>query len=163
MKVDSRTFRKALGCFPTGVAVVTTLDSQGKPVGVTISSFTSVSLEPPLVLFCLANTSGNLADFKASGHFAVNVLREDQRELSMRFAGRGADKWAEVPRTTWETGSPIIGQCLANLDCRVVAVHEGGDHLIFVGEVDRLEYGTAGQPLIYFRGDYAALGNTTLP
>lgn len=158
MQVDARSFRKTLGCFPTGVTVVTTLADDGSPVGVTISSFCSVSLEPPLVLFCLDKKNSNLESFKSSGHFAVNVLRDSQREVSIRFASRMDDKWAGVQHHAWDTGSPILPGCLANLECRTVSQHDEGDHIIFVGRVERLDYSQAGQPLIYYRGAYADLG-----
>lgn len=159
MEFDSRTFRKALGCFPTGVTVVTTAGrGDAPPVGVTISSFTSVSLEPPLILFCLDLKNVDLPTFVANGSFAVNVLREDQRELSIRFAGRTlANKFADIEYAVWETGAPILGGCLAVLECRVARMHEEGDHMVFIGEVVRLDYSQAGQPLAYWRGAYAQL------
>lgn len=156
--VDPRTFRKTLGCFATGVTVVTALAPEGEPVGITISSFTSVSLEPPLILFCLGKTNSNIGAFRVGSRFVVNVLREDQRELSIRFASRMADKWAGVAFDTWESGAPVLRGCLAALECTVTAVHEAGDHLIFIGHVDQLEHSQAGQPLLYFRGAYADLG-----
>lgn len=163
MSFDTRTFRKALGGFPTGVTVVTTRGrDSGAPVGVTISSFTSVSLEPPLVLFCLDLKNSELATFVANGTFAVNVLREEQRELSIRFAARGGDRFAEVDYSTWDTGAPILAGCLAALECRVVRTHEEGDHMIFIGEVTRLEYSQAGAPLAYWRGAYARV-NCSIP
>jgi len=160
MTVNPRTFRKTLGCFPTGVTVVTTLDQAGAPVGVTVSSFTSLSLEPPLVLFCLDSRNPNLGAFQAAGHFAVNVLRQEQRELSIRFASRLEDKWKGV---TWEAGalgSPLLPGCLATLECRLSAIHEGGDHQIIIGQVEGLEHAQGGQPLLYFRGAYTDFGCT---
>lgn len=158
MRFDSRTFRKALGCFPTGVTVATTRAGNGAPVGVTVSSFTSVSLTPPLVLFCLDNRNGSLAAFRAAGHFAVNVLRSDQREVSIRFSSGLEDKWRGFVYDTWETGSPIIPGCLAALECATEAIHEAGDHCILIGRVQRLEHSEAGQPLVYYRGSYADIG-----
>jgi len=161
MSIDSRTFRKAMGVFPTGVTVVTTKGAGDRPpIGVTISSFTSVSLEPPLVLFCLDLKNSELATFVANGSFAVNMLREDQRELSIRFAARAEDnRFADLDYAIWDSGAPILGGCLANLECRVVRTHEEGDHMLFIGEVTRLEYSQAGQPLAYWRGAYARLGD----
>lgn len=159
MTVDSRSFRRALGCFPTGVAVVTTIGETGDPAGVTVSSFTSLSLDPPLILFCLDNSSANLRAFLDRGFFAVNVLREEQREVSIRFASRSEqNRFAELRWEAWDTGAPIIAGCLASLECRTVAVHPEGDHHIIVGRVERLESSQAGQPLLYFRGTYAGLG-----
>lgn len=161
MSFDSRSFRKALGCFPTGVAVVTTRGSGDKPpVGVTISSFTSVSLEPPLVLFCLDTKNADLPTFLENGSFAVNILREDQREISIRFAARSpGNRFDGVEMVTWDTGAPILTGCLANLECKITRTHEEGDHLVIIGEVCRLEFTQAGQPLAYWRGAYAQLGS----
>lgn len=161
MSFDSRSFRKALGGFPTGVTVVTTKGpGDQSPIGVTINSFTSVSLEPPLVLFCLDIRNSDLSTFVANGTFAVNILREDQRELSIRFAARtDENKFGDVDYAIWDSGAPILAGCLANLECRIVRMHEEGDHMVFIGQVTRLEYSQAGQPLAYWRGAYARLGS----
>lgn len=156
MSIDERSFRKALGCFPTGVTVMTTVDGAGRPVGVTVSAFSSLSLNPPLVLFCLDHHTGGLDAFR-SGHFAVNVLREDQREMSIRFASRRDDKFEGQPTRTGATGCPLLPDSLAVLECAVERVVEGGDHVIFIGKVEHLEYQAGGQPLVYFRGAYATL------
>jgi len=156
MQVDERSFRKALGCFATGVTVVTTADAQGQPVGVTVSAFSSLSLEPPLVLFCLDKRTKSLDAFR-SGHFAVHVLREDQRQVSIQFASRQDDKWNNIDFTTNEFGVPVMSNCLARLECGLHEMIEGGDHVIFVGKVHALEHQTGGQPLLYFRGAYANL------
>lgn len=160
MSFDSRTFRKALGGFPTGVTVVTTKGAGDQPpIGVTVSSFASVSLDPPLVLFCLDRKNVDLPTFLANGSFAVNILREDQRELSIRFAARAIEsKFADIEYTLWDSGAPILAGCLANLECRIERTHEEGDHILFIGHVTRLEYSQAGQPLAYWRGAYAQLG-----
>ena len=156
---DSRAFRQALGCFATGITVVTTLDGGGQPVGVTINSFASVSLDPPLVLFSLGRSAQTFDVFAAAGTFVVNVLSDDQRELSARFSGRTAgERWAGVDSARWDTGCPILSGCLANLECDKVATHDGGDHVILVGRVRRLAYRQDGQPLLYYRGVYAELG-----
>ncbi|MBF0560873.1 MAG: flavin reductase family protein [Alphaproteobacteria bacterium] len=157
MTVDSHSFRNALGCFATGVTVVTTVSGEGRSVGVTVSAFSSVSLQPPLVMVCLGRQTSSVEAF-CSGFFAVNVLREDQKEIAIRFATRADDKWAKTNYETWEGGSPILPGCVANLECRVAAVHEAGDHLIIVGEVVRLAYAGGGHPLLYFRSAYAGLG-----
>lgn len=158
MSVDPRAFRKALGCFATGVTVVTALDKAGKPAGVTISAFSSVSLEPPLVMFCLDKRNTAIDAYTGFGRFVVNVLRDDQRDLSIRFSSRLPDKWTGVDYTIWDSGAPVLGGCLANLECTLTATHDGGDHLIFIGSVNRLEFSQAGQPLAYFRGAYVDLG-----
>ncbi len=156
MQVDERTFRKALGCFASGVTVVTAADAEGQPVGVTVSAFSSLSLDPPLVLFCLDRKTKNLDAFRA-GHFAIHVLREDQRQVSIQFASRKDDKWSSIGHTTNEHGVPVITNCLARLECELQDVLEGGDHLIFIGKVHKQEHQTGGQPLLYFRGAYANL------
>ena len=157
MKFDRRAFRNALGCFATGVTVVTTVADNGDPVGLTANSFSSVSLDPPLVLFCLGRSSNNLDAFIASGRFAVNVLGDDQRDLSVRFSTTIEDRWDGVAWETWETGAPVLRGCLATLDCETEAVHEGGDHVIIVGRVKRLSSVPEGKPLLYFRGNYATV------
>ncbi|WP_404378471.1 flavin reductase family protein [Caenispirillum salinarum] len=156
MSIDERSFRKALGCFPSGVAVVTTTDAAGRPVGVTVSSFTSLSLHPPLVLFCLDRNTRNIDAFREGG-FSVNVLREDQREVSIRFASRRDDKFEGLAATSGATGAPVLPDSLAVLDCVVESVAEGGDHLIFIGKVERVDCQAGGQPLVYFRGAYATV------
>jgi flavin reductase (DIM6/NTAB) family NADH-FMN oxidoreductase RutF len=163
MALDSRSFRKALGCFASGVTVVTALDPDGKaPVGVTVSAFSSLSLDPPLVLFCLGNQTSSLQVFRAAGHFAINILAEEQRDLSIQFASRGEDKWKGVSWSTWDSGAPILKNCLANLECRTVNMVDGGDHQIFVGEVQRMKHQEGGSPLIYFRGSYMDLAPPAL-
>lgn len=155
---DPRTLRDALGCFSTGVTVVTARDGAGRPVGLTANSFTSVSLDPPLILFCLAKSSGNLAVFQECGHFAVNVLHIGQQPTSNRFARRGdEDRFADVAWEAGETGSPLLTGALAAFDCAREAVHDGGDHLIFVGRVLRVKFEPRRDPLLYFRGRYRRL------
>jgi flavin reductase (DIM6/NTAB) family NADH-FMN oxidoreductase RutF len=157
MKFDRRAFRNALGCFATGVTVVTTVTDAGEPVGLTANSFSSVSLDPPLVLFCLDRASHNLHAFRAAGRFAVNVLGDNQRDLSVRFSTTIGDRWDGVVWERWETGAPVLDGCLAALDCETEAIHEGGDHVIIVGRVQRLAATTDGKPLLYFRGNYATV------
>ncbi|OAN50824.1 flavin reductase [Paramagnetospirillum marisnigri] len=155
MSLDSRSFRKALGCFASGVTVVTTLVPATKaPVGVTVSAFSSLSLDPPLVLFCLGNGTSSMAAFKEFGHFAINILTETQRDLSIRFASRSEDKWQGVAWSAWNSGVPILPQCLASLECSLVEVLDGGDHQIFVGRVEKMKHQEGGSPLLYFRGSY---------
>ena len=157
MNFDRRAFRNALGCFATGVTVVTTVTDAGEPVGLTANSFSSVSLDPPLVLFCLDRASHNLGAFRAAGRFAVNVLGDDQRDLSVRFSTTIGDRWDGVVWERWETGAPVLTGCLAALDCETEAIHDGGDHVIIVGRVQRLAATTEGKPLLYFRGNYATV------
>lgn len=156
MSIDERSFRKALGCFPTGVAVITTTDDSGRPVGVTVSAFSSLSLEPPLILFCLDRRTNGLDAFR-SGAFGVSVLRETQREISIRFASRNDDKFAGLEIVTGVTEVPLVPDALATLECTLETVVEGGDHFIFIGKVEHVEHQAGGQPLVYFRGAYATL------
>ena len=157
MALDTRAFRDALGCFGTGVTVVTTIGRGDEPVGVTASSFNAVSLDPPLVLFSLDRGANSLAAFLAGTHFAVNVLGEGQAHLSRRFAMAASDKWNGIAYETWETGCPILADALANFECRVRHAYDGGDHVIFVGEVTRMRSDPDGRPLLFFRGRYCGL------
>lgn len=154
---DERTLRDALGCFATGITVVTTLDEQGKPVGLTANSFTSVSLEPPLILFCLARSSSNLRFFERAGKFGVNVLHIGQQPTSDRFARRAEDRFSSVDWEFWETGVPILRSALSSFECDTYAVHDGGDHVILIGRVKRASFEPSRDPLLYFRGKYRRL------
>ncbi|MEM8826072.1 MAG: flavin reductase family protein [Pseudomonadota bacterium] len=154
---DSRTLRDALGCFATGVTVVTTLAEDGTPVGLTANSFTSVSLDPPLLLVCVAKSASSLTAFEAADAFAVNVLQIGQQPVSSRFATRGQDKFAGTRTERWSTGVPIIADSLASFECTRHALHDGGDHLILVGRVGRVRFEPRRDPLLYFRGKYRRL------
>lgn len=159
MTVDQRTFRKALGCFATGVTVVTSINpDDNTPAGVTVSAFSSLSLEPPLVLFCLGNKTSSMASFKRSGRFVINVLAENQRDLSIRFASRSDDKWGGVVAEAGLGGVPVLSGCIANLECSIVNTIDSGDHVIFIGEVQNIHYQEGGAPLLYFRGAYMDCG-----
>ncbi len=158
MAIDSRVLRDALGCFATGVTVVTSVTPEGALLGITANSFNSVSLDPPLVLFSLHRGAYSLQDFARSGCFAINVLSEGQRHLSVAFAKPLADKWDGIAYEVWETGCPIFPDALAKLDCRTRSTHDGGDHVIFVGEVLRMAAASHGRPLLYFRGAYSQIG-----
>jgi flavin reductase (DIM6/NTAB) family NADH-FMN oxidoreductase RutF len=160
MSFDPRTFRNALGCFPTGVTIVTTLGDDSLQIGVTVSSFTSVSLSPPLVLFCLDDKFSGLEAFQRYGHFAINVLSEEQQELSILFSSRKHDKWKGVAVEFWSSGVPILEGCVANFECALVDVLDGGDHKIFLGKVERMRSSGTGKPLVYCRGAYAELAET---
>lgn len=154
---DPRTLRDALGCFGTGVTVVTTLGPGGEPIGLTANSFTSVSLEPPLLLVCLARTSKSLPAFAAADAFAINVLHTGQQAVSGRFASRTEDRFSATPWESWDTGAPIIRHSLASFDCAKFAWHEAGDHVILVGRVQRVRFEPRRDPLLYFRGRYRRL------
>lgn len=154
---DPRTLRDALGCFATGVTVLTTRTEDGTPVGLTANSFTSVSLDPPLLLVCLANSATSMPAFLSSEHFSVNVLHMGQQPVSGRFASKGEDRFAQTDWEEWDSGVPIIRHSLASFECRRHAVHEGGDHQILVGEVQRVRFEPRRDPLLYFRGKYRRL------
>lgn len=143
--------REALSRYATGVTVVTTSGPQG-PVGITANSFTSLSLEPPLVLWCPARKSSRFDAFAGAAHYAIHVLGSDQLALCRRFARSGAD-FEDVDYGTTPDGQPLLPGCLARFDCRAHAVHEGGDHAILVGEVLRAET-RAGDPLLFWGGRY---------
>lgn len=154
---DARTFRDALGCFATGVTVVTAIDPDGVPIGLTANSFTSVSLDPPLLLVCIANSSGSAAILRGADHFAVNVLQIGQQPTSNRFAGKGEDRFAATPWEIGEFGTPVLVGSLGSFECVRDAVHEGGDHFILVGRVLKAIFEPRRDPLLYFRGKYRKL------
>lgn len=155
---DTRAFRRALGCFPTGVAVITTRDADGRPVGLTCNSFSSVSLEPPLVLWSLRQQSRLLPAFTAHSGFGVNLLAEDQGELSAHFANSAiVDKFAGVPYRAGLDGVPVLDDCVATFHCRQFTRHAAGDHVVFIGEVMHFEQGDAENALVYFKGGYKSL------
>jgi flavin reductase (DIM6/NTAB) family NADH-FMN oxidoreductase RutF len=158
MNLDSRQFRDALGRFATGVCIVTTRGSDGRPYGVTVNSFSSVSLDPPLVLFSLDRASTSFNAFVTGSHFAVNVLHREQMGLSRTFATTSDTKFEGVSHDAWDTGAPVLAGSLAVLECDKVAVHEAGDHVIVIGQVRRLFCEEEGEPLLYFRGRYHNLG-----
>lgn len=153
---DALDYRSALGTFATGVTVITTV-SGGEPVGFTANSLSSVSLDPPLLLFCLDRGSYSFNHFEKAAHFAVNVLSEGQEDVSAHFARPSEDKWRHVGYDLCSVGCPVFADTLAVFECRTHAVHDGGDHIIVVGEVVRFSHETAGDPLLYYRGRYARI------
>ncbi len=155
---DSADFRRALGTFPTGVAIITTKDPDGRPVGLTCNSFSSVSLDPPLVLWSLRTSSKSLPAFRAASSFAINVLAEDQGKLSARFASSAiVDKFEGVAHSEGHLGVPLIDECLARFHCSTFSEHEAGDHVIFIGRVERFEHGRKEDPLVFYKGAYVML------
>lgn len=154
---DQRTLRDALGCFATGVTVVTTRDADGTPVGLTANSFTSVSLDPPLLLVCLAKSASSLPVFENARHFAINVLHIGQQPVSGRFARKGEDRFAGTEIEMWDSGVPILSHSLASFECTRDAVHDAGDHIILIGRVERVRFEPRRDPLLYFRGRYRRL------
>ena len=150
----TRQFRAALGTFTTGVTIVTTRNPAGEDIGLTANSFNSVSLDPPMVLWSLARKSLSLPAFLESGYFAVHVLAASQEDLSVTFATRGADKFAGLAVTRGTGGIPLIPGCSALFQCRTAFNYEGGDHVIFVGEVQEFEHFNR-TPLVFHSGRYA--------
>lgn len=148
--------REALGSFVTGVTVITTRHG-GELHGLTANSFTSVSLDPPLVLFSLSRTADCFDAFEETNAFAVNILRSDQEDLSSRFATKDIDKWSGVAWRPGHGGCPLIDGAIATFECRITARHEGGDHILYVGEVVRFAQYPEGAPLAFFRGRYAGV------
>ncbi|VTU46466.1 p-hydroxyphenylacetate 3-hydroxylase, reductase component (plasmid) [Variovorax sp. SRS16] len=160
--LDSKALRSALACFATGVCVVTTQSPEKVDVGVTVNSFTSVSLSPPLILWSLAKSSSALEAFRQGEHFVVHVLAADQEHLSTRFASRGIDRFAGVPIQRNLEGVPVLDHSAARFECRVAHQYEGGDHLIFVGEVLRFQ-ADAAQPLVFHGGGYTEVAAMPSP
>jgi len=154
---DARTLRDALGCFATGVTVVTARTADGRPLGLTANSFTSVSLDPPLLLVCIANSAGSAEALRDAGHFAVNVLQIGQQPVSNLFASRTEDRFGGTGWSEGESGAPVLHGSLSSFECRRHAVHEGGDHFILVGEVVCARFEPRRDPLLYFRGKYRRL------
>jgi 3-hydroxy-9,10-secoandrosta-1,3,5(10)-triene-9,17-dione monooxygenase reductase component len=150
---DASTYRTVLGHFATGVVIVTAIDD-GEPVGMACNSFTSVSLEPPLVLFCAAKNSSTWPRIETSGKWAANILDEDGEEVCRLFAQKGADRFARIAYTPGRTGSPILEDALAFVDCETIDKHDAGDHVIIVGRVVELGYQHEGKPLLFYRGGY---------
>jgi flavin reductase (DIM6/NTAB) family NADH-FMN oxidoreductase RutF/pimeloyl-ACP methyl ester carboxylesterase len=154
---DARTLRDGLGCFATGITIITTLDAAGRPVGLTANSFTSVSLDPPLLLVCIANTAASAPILRDAQHFGVNVLQIGQQPASNRFAGKADDRFSATAWTPGETGVPLLNGSLGSFECTRHAVHEAGDHFILIGQVVRAQFEPRRDPLLYFRGKYRRL------
>ena len=151
--IDSGVFRNVLGHFPTGVTAVTAVNN-GKPVGMAIGSFTSVSLEPPLVAFLPGKESGSWKEIREAGSFCLNVMGQDQMEVGGVMASRSEDKFADVEWSPARSGSPIISGSIAYIDCDIEMVHDGGDHDIVIGRVLELEVMDSKSPLVFFQGNY---------
>jgi flavin reductase (DIM6/NTAB) family NADH-FMN oxidoreductase RutF len=155
--VSSDEFRRACGRFATGVAIASVLDAEGGPHGLTVSSFTSVSLEPPLILICLGHAVTVIDHFRAARYFGVNILTDSQRDLSERFARKGEDRFNGIGWERGETGVPLIPGVLAAIECEIRQRIPSGDHDIFVGQVVATRVDD-GSPLIYFASRYRELG-----
>ena len=151
--IDSGVFRNVLGHFPTGVTAVTAVNN-GKPIGMAIGSFTSVSLEPPLVAFLPGKESGSWKEIREAGSFCVNVMGQDQMEVCGVMASRAEDKFAVVEWSPAGSGSPIISGSIAYIDCDIEMIHDGGDHDIVIGRGLKLEVMDSKSPLVFFQGNY---------
>lgn len=154
---DSARFRSVLGHFPSGVVAITSLGAGGRPVGMAVSSFTSVSLDPPLVAFLPGKTSSTFPVIAERGTFCVNVLAADQEQVCGALSASGGDKFADVAWRPGPHGDPVIDGVVAWIGCTIDAVHDAGDHHIVIGRVDDLEAGTAVSPLLFFRSRYGHL------
>ncbi len=152
-------FRKILSNFATGVTIVTTRDAEGRPYGVTVNSFTSVSLDPLLVLFCLHNEAAGLPSFLESRVFAINILSSKKAHLSDHFARSGADRTRHL-KWTGVLGPPLIRGCLACLECKLETTYPGGDHTILIGRVAEGRLSRESRdPLLFYRGHYHEIGS----
>lgn len=158
MTVSGKAFRDGLARFATGVCVVTGIGRDGRAVGMTISSFASLSLEPPLVLFCIDKKASACDAYAGGDVFAVNVLACDQKAVSELFAGQETDRFAQVASAAGTNGCRLLDGCLAALECRREATLEGGDHFIVVGRVGRIVLGETRDPLVWFDRHYVRLG-----
>ena len=155
--MDDKLFRRALGTFPTGVTVVTTRDEDGAPVGMTVASFNSVSLDPPLILWSLDRSAFSFQAFSTASHFCVHILAEDQVEMSDRFAQTLTDKFSDLETEPGIGGAPRLINCAARFDCAAWRTYDGGDHIIIIGQVEDME-SSGKPPLLFAGGGYHALG-----
>src|SRR3954469_13156658 len=151
---SSQEFRDALGMFATGVTIVTARTADGGVIGVTANSFNSVSLAPPLVLWSLARAAGSLAAFSTGSHYAINILAAEQKALAERFAVKGGDRWGGVDYTRGSGDAPLLVGAAATFECFNRSRYEEGDHVIFVGEVERCTWRTGAAPLLFHGGRF---------
>jgi 3-hydroxy-9,10-secoandrosta-1,3,5(10)-triene-9,17-dione monooxygenase reductase component len=156
MAIDPRELRNTMGLFATGVTVITTKDATGKPFGLTANAFSSLSLDPPLLLVCVDKKVDCYACFDESKVFVVNFLAHEQEELSTRFATKGIEKFEGVSYTLGSLGVPLLDGALAHLECKVAAGYEGGDHTIYTGEVQTIATADV-KPLLFYQGKYRSL------
>lgn len=147
-------FRSALGMFATGVTIVTAVTAEGRAIGLTANSFNSVSLDPPLVLWSLSRAAASLPAFSTGSHYAINILAADQKLLAERFAVKGADRWGGVEYRLGPSGSPLLAGAAATFECFNRSRYEEGDHVIFVGEVERCTMRSGAMPLLFHGGRF---------
>lgn len=154
--VSGEDFRRACGRFATGITIATVVDPEGSPHGLTVNSFSAVSLDPPLVSICLAHTVSLIDRFRQANAFGINILNENQRPLSDHFARKGQDRFESVSWSPGETGVPLIDGALAGIECQLVQRVPAGDHDIFIGRMVATHV-TDAEPLVYFAGKYRKL------
>ncbi|MDG1438596.1 MAG: flavin reductase, partial [Emcibacteraceae bacterium] len=152
-KIDAKELRNCFGKFATGITVITAVAPDGTKIGLTVNSFSSLSIDPPMILWSLDNRSNSLEVLKETSHFAVNVLASDQMDLSNNFASREEDKFDNVDTSDGKCGIPLLKDTVAHLECKNVHQYPGGDHTIFVGEVEHFEISNK-KPLLYANGQY---------
>ena len=154
-ETEPRDFRNALGTFATGVTIITTAGLKAREyIGITANSFSSVSLDPPLVLFSLGKKAYSLKAFLSNRHFAVNVLSQSQLDISNRFAKASADKWAGIKFELWDNDCPIFPGSVASFECAIHHTYDGGDHVIFIGRVEHMAVDPEANPLLFLKGQY---------
>ncbi|HVA69450.1 MAG TPA: flavin reductase family protein [Candidatus Binataceae bacterium] len=158
MPIDKNELRRVMGHFATGVTVITTVSTDGKLFGLTANAFSSLSLDPPLVVVCVDKKAESWPHFEQSRVFTVNFLSDDQEALSRRFAVSGGPKFEGVAYRLGANGAPILDGTLGFIECKLAAAYPGGDHSIYVGEVQEAQT-IEGKPLLFFRGGYRALGD----
>ncbi|WP_029584115.1 flavin reductase family protein [Bradyrhizobium sp. URHD0069] len=152
--VDAEEFRRVAGCFATGVTIVTTTGSDGEPIGLTANSFSSVSLDPPLILFSIARKLNSQPAFQKAEHFSINVLHEGQLSLAKQFAVALGEKWKNVHFEDGSFGCRLISEAAASLECEKYASYDGGDHVIYVGRVLKIKADWQRTPLIFWQGKF---------
>ncbi len=157
MSFDTRAFRQALGSYPTGVAVITAVPPERHPMGITVNSFTSVSLDPPMVLWCLDNKSDRYDTFSKAAGYTISVLGTAHEEVSSRLARQGAHSLDGIELIETELGPPALADALSIFECASDAIHLAGDHAVLIGRVLRFARREASAPLVFFRGRYGAL------
>jgi flavin reductase (DIM6/NTAB) family NADH-FMN oxidoreductase RutF len=157
MSIDGREFRDALGCFATGVCVITASPEAHEPFGMTVNSFASVSLDPPMILWSLQNNSEMFDAWEKTTHFAVNILRKDQREMANQYARKGDHALAPDHFELADTGIPVLPDSLVSFECELGATHPGGDHTILIGNVLAMNNRENGEPLLFCSGAYREL------
>ena len=158
MPIEKNELRRVMGHFATGVTVITTLRASGEIHGLTANAFTSLSLEPPLVIVCVDKKAESYPCFDESRIFTVNILSAEQEGVSRRFAVSGGEKFQGISYRTGANGAPILDNTLGYIECKVTASHDGGDHTIYIGEVEQAEVHEA-KPLLFFRGGYREIGD----